>query len=113
MSFTGTLTAGCCVADRVMYHRRRGIEARRKIVRPVGAWFSQVGRLHQVYHLWQYPCVSFRSLVSWELLIKGSLGPRRNLETRKEMRENSWQLDGWASTVHKARLQYLDFLSLG
>jgi hypothetical protein len=22
------------------------------------------------------------------------------------MRENSWQLDGWADTVHKARLEY-------
>lgn len=60
--------AGCCVADHVMHHRRRGIEARRKFVRPVGAWFSQVGRLHQVYHLWQYPCVLFLSLVSWEAL---------------------------------------------
>jgi len=58
---------------------RRGIEARRKFVQPIGAWFSQVGRLHQVYHLWQYP----------------------DFETRKEMRENAWQLDGWASTVHK------------
>lgn len=37
--------------------RRRGIEARRKFVAPVGAWFSQIGRLHQVYHMWQYPCV--------------------------------------------------------
>lgn len=27
----------------------------------------------------------------------------RNLQTRKEMRENAWQVDGWASTVHKAR----------
>jgi len=107
MCSTGTLTADCCVADRVMRHRRRGIEARRKIVRPVGAWFSQIGRLHQVYHLWQYPCVSFRSLVSLEPVIKVSLGPRRNLETRKEMRENSWQLDGWASTVHKVRLRHL------
>lgn len=35
--------------------RRRGIEARRKFVAPVGAWFSQAGRLHQVHHLWQYP----------------------------------------------------------
>jgi NIPSNAP len=35
--------------------RRRGIEARKKLVTPVGAWFSQVGRLHQVHHLWQYP----------------------------------------------------------
>ena len=35
--------------------RRRGIEARRKSIAPVGAWFSQVGRLHQVHHMWQYP----------------------------------------------------------
>ena len=27
----------------------------------------------------------------------------RNLQTRKEMRENAWEVDGWASTVHKAR----------
>lgn len=68
MAFTGTLAADCCVADHVMHHRRRGIEARRKFVRPVGAWFSQVGRLHQVYHLWQYPCASYLSLVFWEAL---------------------------------------------
>ncbi|TFL03646.1 NIPSNAP-domain-containing protein [Pterulicium gracile] len=58
---------------------RRGIEARRQFVAPVGAWFSQVGRLHQVHHLWQYP----------------------NLDTRKEMRETAWQIDGWADTVQK------------
>ncbi|KAL0951641.1 hypothetical protein HGRIS_008321 [Hohenbuehelia grisea] len=34
---------------------RKGIEARKKFVAPVGAWFSQVGRLHQVHHMWQYP----------------------------------------------------------
>ncbi|KAF8641007.1 hypothetical protein AX17_000652 [Amanita inopinata Kibby_2008] len=58
---------------------RRGIEARRKFVAPVGAWFSQVGRLHQVHHMWQYP----------------------NLGARKAMREKAWQLDGWAETVSK------------
>ncbi|TFK41824.1 NIPSNAP-domain-containing protein [Crucibulum laeve] len=58
---------------------RRGIEARRKFVAPVGAWFSQVGRLHQVHHMWQYP----------------------NLEARKETREKAWQIDGWAETVSK------------
>jgi len=58
---------------------RRGIEARRKFVAPVGAWFSQVGRLHQVHHMWQYP----------------------SLEARKEMREKAWQIDGWAETVSK------------
>ncbi|KAH9964258.1 NIPSNAP-domain-containing protein [Russula dissimulans] len=58
---------------------RKGIEARRKFVRPVGAWYAHIGRLHQVYHLWQYP----------------------DLETRKEQRESAWQLDGWADTVRK------------
>ncbi|EGO04629.1 hypothetical protein SERLA73DRAFT_173886 [Serpula lacrymans var. lacrymans S7.3] len=58
---------------------RKGIEARRKFVAPVGAWFSQIGRLHQVHHMWQYP----------------------SLEARKEMREKAWQIDGWAETVSK------------
>ncbi|KAF4611750.1 hypothetical protein D9613_004249 [Agrocybe pediades] len=58
---------------------RRGIEARRKSVAPVGAWFSQVGNLHQVHHMWQYP----------------------DLQTRKEVREKAWQIDGWAETVSK------------
>ncbi|KDQ63122.1 hypothetical protein JAAARDRAFT_168615 [Jaapia argillacea MUCL 33604] len=58
---------------------RRGIEARRKLVTPVGAWFSQLGRLHQAHHMWQYP----------------------DLESRKEIREQAWQLDGWAETVSK------------
>lgn len=39
----------------MLVRRRKGIEARRKFVAPVGAWFSQIGRLHQVYHMWQYP----------------------------------------------------------
>ncbi|PCH34216.1 NIPSNAP-domain-containing protein [Wolfiporia cocos MD-104 SS10] len=58
---------------------RKGIEARRKFVEPVGAWFSQVGRLHQVHHMWQYP----------------------DLQTRKETREKAWKLDGWSETVSK------------
>jgi len=58
---------------------RAGIEARRKYVSPVGVWFSQIGRLHQVHHMWQYP----------------------DLATRKEIREKAWQRDGWAETVSK------------
>jgi len=42
------------------HYRRRGIEARRKYVTPVGAWFSQLGRLHQVHHMWQYRYVICR-----------------------------------------------------
>lgn len=58
---------------------RRGIEARRKSVAPVGAWFSQMGRLHQVHHMWQYP----------------------TLQKRRDIREKAWQNDGWAETVSK------------
>ncbi|KAJ2921022.1 hypothetical protein H1R20_g16073, partial [Candolleomyces eurysporus] len=58
---------------------RRGIEARRQFVAPVGAWFSQIGRLHQTHHLWQYP----------------------DLQARKDLRQKAWQLDGWAETVTK------------
>lgn len=47
--------------------RRRGIEARRKFVAPIGAWFSQIGRLHQVHHMWQYPLV--QSNLGWEVVL--------------------------------------------
>lgn len=79
--------------------RREGIEARRKFVEPVGAWFSQIGRLHEVYHLWQYPYV----LLFWILVVKCSRFAFRDLHTRKELRENAWKLDGWSDTVTKVR----------
>ena len=49
MIFVNAQLSVCC--------RRAGIEARRKFVAPIGAWFSQVGRLHHVHHMWQYPYV--------------------------------------------------------
>ncbi|KAH8835571.1 hypothetical protein DL96DRAFT_1574778 [Flagelloscypha sp. PMI_526] len=61
---------------------RAGIEARRKFIEPVGAWFSQIGRLHNVYHLWQY----------------------ESLEARKEAREQAWQIEGWHRTVSKTSM---------
>jgi len=61
---------------------RRGIEARRTLISPIGAWFSQVGRLHQVHHMWQFP----------------------DLTTRKETRQKAWEVDGWAETVLKTSL---------
>ncbi|KAI9015188.1 hypothetical protein BC832DRAFT_547657 [Gaertneriomyces semiglobifer] len=56
---------------------RRGLEARKRFVQPVGAWFSQLGPLNWVHHMWAYP----------------------DLQTRKEMREKAWQVDGWSKTV--------------
>ncbi|KAI9326360.1 hypothetical protein DFJ73DRAFT_866342 [Zopfochytrium polystomum] len=57
---------------------KKGLEARRKYMEPVGAWFSQLGDLHVVHHMWAFP----------------------NLQVRKEMREACWEVDGWATTVY-------------
>ncbi|CED84297.1 NIPSNAP1 protein [Phaffia rhodozyma] len=56
---------------------KRGIEARRKFVIPMGAWFSQVGRLHVVHHMWQF----------------------KDMQERKEVREKAWAISGWSDTV--------------
>ncbi|KAL1408934.1 hypothetical protein Q8F55_005748 [Vanrija albida] len=62
---------------------RRGLEARRQFVEPVGAFFSQIGDLHHVMHIWHYP----------------------SLEARKETRESAWSIGGWSETVREtARL---------
>ncbi|CAJ0762233.1 12000_t:CDS:2, partial [Entrophospora sp. SA101] len=57
----------------------RGLECRRQFCEPVGAWFSQLGFLNCVHHMWQYP----------------------DLENRKITREKAWEVDGWAETVYK------------
>ncbi|RXK40726.1 nipsnap family protein [Tremella mesenterica] len=59
---------------------RRGLEARRRFVQPVGAFFSQVGQLHEVHHIWQYP----------------------DMETRKSTREQAWSVGTWSETVQEA-----------
>lgn len=63
---------------------RRGIDARRKFVEPAGAWFAQVGHLHEVHHLWQYP----------------------NLAERKATREQAWNVGGWSETVQQVSQLY-------
>lgn len=58
-------------------HWRKGLDCRRQFCEPVGAWFSQLGDLNVVHHMWTYP----------------------DLQTRKITREDAWQVDGWAETV--------------
>ncbi|RKP37335.1 hypothetical protein BJ085DRAFT_20206 [Dimargaris cristalligena] len=57
---------------------RKGIECRKGLEHPIGAWFSQLGGLNQVHHMWAYP----------------------DLETRKRAREEAWSNDAWAQTVY-------------
>ncbi|CAJ0748480.1 24100_t:CDS:10, partial [Entrophospora sp. SA101] len=65
-------------------HWHRGLECRRQFCEPVGAWFSQLGSLNCVHHMWQYP----------------------DLENRKITREKAWEVDGWAETVYKTEYSY-------
>jgi hypothetical protein len=60
-------------------HWQKGIECRRQVMEPVGAWFSQLGALNRVHHLWQFA----------------------DLEHRKLSREKCWELPGWAETTHE------------
>jgi hypothetical protein len=59
--------------------RRQGLEARKQFVEPVGAWFSQLGQLNYVHHMWAYP----------------------SLQHRKKMREKTWKVKGWGESVKK------------
>ncbi|KAL9548876.1 hypothetical protein MBANPS3_005477 [Mucor bainieri] len=58
---------------------RKGLECRKQFCEPVGAWFTQLGELNTVYHMWTYP----------------------DLQTRKTTREDAWKSEGWAETVYK------------
>ncbi|RCI03955.1 hypothetical protein CU098_010617 [Rhizopus stolonifer] len=60
-------------------HWRKGLECRRQFCEPIGAWFTQLGELNTVYHMWTYP----------------------DLQDRKTTREDAWNTEGWAETVHK------------
>lgn len=58
---------------------RKGLECRRQVMEPVGAWFTQLGDLNTVHHLWQFA----------------------DLEHRRLSRDKCWELPGWADTVHE------------
>lgn len=58
---------------------RQGLDARRRVMEGVGAWFTQIGQLNHVHYLWQFS----------------------DLRARQLAREKSWNEKGWSSTVHK------------
>ncbi|PRT55580.1 Protein NipSnap 1 [Wickerhamiella sorbophila] len=58
---------------------RHGLECRRQVMEPIGAWFSGVGKLNRVYHIWQF----------------------LDMQHRKISRRRSWEIEGWAETTHK------------
>ena len=99
-SFALSSSSDAALCD-VQLNRKRGMEARKNYMKPVGAWFSVVGRLHEVHHLWHYKCVSSFIMppdapVGLDRDVFATL---RDLATREEKRENAWELNGWNDTV--------------
>ena len=64
---------------------QKGLEARKNIIQPIGAYFSQIGSLNYVHHVW-----------CW-----------KDLQHRKLIREKAWEIDEWAKTVSNS-LPYID-----
>jgi len=56
----------------------RGIQKRQKNQEAVGGFFSEIGDLNVVHHLWAY----------------------KDLQNRKETRQAAWQTSGWDDTVY-------------
>ena len=56
-----------------------GLIARKQVMRPVGAYFSQVGPLNTVTHIWNFD----------------------SFAQRKAARDKCWEIEGWADVTHK------------
>lgn len=56
---------------------QQGLELRKKHIQPVGAWYSEIGDLNTVWHLWQYD----------------------SLDERVRLREASWNEPGFSEIV--------------
>eukprot|EP00064_Thunnus_orientalis_P014306 superscaffoldBa00002465_g14348 len=56
----------------------RAIEIRQKNHEAVGGFFSQIGSLYTVHHLWAY----------------------KDLQSREDTRNAAWQRDGWDEVVY-------------
>ena len=41
-----------------------GLKARKDLISPVGAWFSQLGQLNQVHQMYQFPYNLFKKVSS-------------------------------------------------
>ncbi|ODQ65137.1 NIPSNAP-domain-containing protein [Nadsonia fulvescens var. elongata DSM 6958] len=58
---------------------QQGLQCRQDVMKPFGAWFTQLGDLNKVYHLWQF----------------------ESLEHRRAARQKCWDLPGWAESVEE------------
>ena len=83
--------------------RENGIKYRRD--EAVGGWFSQIGEMHQVHHLWGKPiATSYNNLSSSTIVIVhmynyDNHSAYKDLPDRTETRRSAWEFPGWDECV--------------
>lgn len=63
----------------------------------MGGWFSQIGEMHQVHHLWGM--LGSKSKITH--FMSETLSAYKDLEDRKETRQAAWEFPGWDECVVK------------
>lgn len=82
----------------------RGINYRQTNNVAFAGFFSQIGRLYNVHHIWckferfQYLNNKF-SIWNCDLQLKSCIAGYKSLQDRKESREAAWRAPGWHSNI--------------
>lgn len=82
--------------------RENGIKYRKD--EAIGGWFSQIGIMHQVHHMWGGCLITCRNSC---FLISCLIAAYKDLNERHETRQSNWQLPGWDECVQKTGLWFV------
>ena len=86
--------------------RENGIKYRRD--EAVGGWFSQIGEMHQVHHLWGKPIATSYNILSSSTIVVVRMyninyccnhSAYKDLPDRTETRRSAWEFPGWDECV--------------
>lgn len=75
----------------------KAINFRRNNDEPFAGYFSQIGRLYNVHHIWCKFNIRMCLTYNWKKCILFS--GYKDLQSRKDTRESAWRLPGWDQCV--------------
>ena len=93
-AFFTSLCLTCCRAKGIQYRREEA----------VGGWFSQIGHMHSVYHLWGLLPTHTYILNSTSFSFLSLCAAYKSLQDRDETRQNAWTFPGWDECVRRTGL---------
>lgn len=77
----------------------RAINFRRHSDEAFAGFFSQIGRLYNVHHIWCKKIINSLLSILKSLYKKLYFTGYKNLQERKEIRESAWRSPGWDECV--------------